>query len=209
VRPRSEGPPSDAGLRAALVTRTGATFPFVETSLSIGSTPDDELQVESKSSISRRFGLTRRAGRWVGVLTDPAAPDDERRPRVVHDGEEFTVGLTPLRLVLPRPLPSPESRTEETASVLRVCYVAGDWTYVDKEEFVIGRSRQCDLTVTCPSVSRRHCRIIRRGDKWLIEDLESASGLWRGEDPLVEPEPIQHGDRFRIGDQTLQFELKI
>lgn len=41
---------------------------------------------------------------------------------------------------------------------------------------VIGRSKECDLTINHPSLSRRHCKITEQKDGWWIEDLGSRGG---------------------------------
>jgi hypothetical protein len=43
---------------------------------------------------------------------------------------------------------------------------------------VVGRSRDCDLVLSDPSVSGRHARLSWRGDRILVEDLGSANGTW-------------------------------
>src|SRR5581483_2730539 len=43
-------------------------------------------------------------------------------------------------------------------------------------ETVIGRGAQCDLIIDDASLSRRHCRVFRSGDSFVIEDLGSRNG---------------------------------
>jgi two-component system, cell cycle response regulator len=43
-------------------------------------------------------------------------------------------------------------------------------------ETVIGRGAQCDLSIDEGSLSRRHCRVFRSGDTFVIEDLGSRNG---------------------------------
>ncbi len=47
---------------------------------------------------------------------------------------------------------------------------------VDREEVVIGRSPECDVVIPDRQVSRRHARLIRRGDAYFIQDLGSKNG---------------------------------
>jgi diguanylate cyclase (GGDEF)-like protein len=44
------------------------------------------------------------------------------------------------------------------------------------QETVIGRGSQCQLHIDDVSLSRRHCRILRSGDSFVIEDLASRNG---------------------------------
>ena len=43
-------------------------------------------------------------------------------------------------------------------------------------EAVVGRGVQCDLSIDDGALSRRHCRVFRSGDTFVIEDLGSLNG---------------------------------
>lgn len=208
LRPAEDGPPSDAGQTPVLISRTGQVHPIVEGRITLGGGDDEQIRLTSHRPAHYVLGLGRRGGRWVGLLWNQDEPAESRQPQVVHDGESFTLGGAWFRLSLPRKLPSAEAKTTETSAFMRVCYVPGEWATIDKDEFVIGRSKHCDLVVKCPTVSRRHCKVTRRGHEYFIEDLESAGGVWLGEEVIKGPTRIAHHGRFRIGDQTLEFELR-
>lgn len=70
---------------------------------------------------------------------------------------------------------------------------------VKKEEFVIGRSPECQLVAGSTSISRRHCVITRDGTKVTIQDLGSRNGtLVNGQKTEGEVE-LQSGDEITIG----------
>ncbi len=46
------------------------------------------------------------------------------------------------------------------------------------EGFLIGRQSDCGLQLSLDIVSRRHARIVREGDNWTIQDLDSANGTF-------------------------------
>jgi DNA-binding NtrC family response regulator len=54
---------------------------------------------------------------------------------------------------------------------------AGGWVLPlpEKEQMIVGRSAECDVTIADPSVSRRHLRVFV-GDELAVEDLGSANG---------------------------------
>ena len=56
----------------------------------------------------------------------------------------------------------------------------------------IGRSPDNDIQIKDASVSRNHLKIIRRGDKFFIEDLNSRNGT------LVNDIQIRSGEEFEI-----------
>jgi adenylate cyclase len=43
----------------------------------------------------------------------------------------------------------------------------------DADSFVIGRDAECDLPITHHLISRRHCSIEKRGDKFVLADQSS------------------------------------
>jgi pSer/pThr/pTyr-binding forkhead associated (FHA) protein len=55
-------------------------------------------------------------------------------------------------------------------------------------------------------VSRRHARIIRRGDDFFLEDLNSMNGTFlnRSKLPAHTPVPFQDGDELRLGNLVLR-----
>ena len=55
------------------------------------------------------------------------------------------------------------------------------------------------------SVSRRHARIVRRGDAYELEDLGSTGGTTLNGRPLTGPTRLRDGDRIELGDCTLAF----
>lgn len=92
---------------------------------------------------------------------------------------------------------------------------------LEKQENLVGRRDpqsnifpEIDLSKYDPQtkISRRHARIWREGDHFLIEDLGSSNGtiLMAGYSDIVRLQPRQphildNGDRLRLGDTTLHF----
>ena len=65
--------------------------------------------------------------------------------------------------------------------------------------FVIGRSREANLTIPHPMVSRRHCLIFEDRGTVRMQDLGSLNGTFRG-DERVQDITLQDGDEFLIGN---------
>ncbi len=68
----------------------------------------------------------------------------------------------------------------------------------------IGRSLQCDVTISDPGVSRLHAELIREADGWLIRDAKSTNGT-RVNDVLVQQSQIFNGDVICLGNSELTF----
>jgi FhaA, N-terminal domain/FHA domain len=75
------------------------------------------------------------------------------------------------------------------------------------ERVLIGRSRECDIVVSDPNVSRRHIEL-RRGERgWAAVDLGSTNGMKINGRRLSHAE-LEPGDRITIGISDLTFELE-
>jgi len=65
---------------------------------------------------------------------------------------------------------------------------------VGSEELVIGRSSKCDLSIPDRFLSRRHARLHREAESWLIEDLGSRNGTFVNGRRVDRPHAIRPGD---------------
>jgi len=53
---------------------------------------------------------------------------------------------------------------------------AGRRVSVENERFLVGKDDACDLAIADPTVSRKHFEILKKGDSFLIRDLDSTNG---------------------------------
>jgi Nif-specific regulatory protein len=73
----------------------------------------------------------------------------------------------------------------------------------DGETFV-GRESSCAIQLNDSSVSRRHCRLTRRGELFFVSDSESLNGTFVNGEAANET-VLQNGDRIAVGDFVLTF----
>lgn len=99
---------------------------------------------------------------------------------------------------------SPRSAPEKARKTLYVVNSAGDMHKIDKDTFIIGRSRTCDLVIPSSKVSRQHSGICRENGEHYIEDLGSANGVWK-DGVKIQKEKIKDGDEFMISEEVLKF----
>lgn len=72
----------------------------------------------------------------------------------------------------------------------------------------IGRAVENEIVISDPTVSRSHARVDIRTEGCFIVDAGSASGVEKmGFRVGREPERLQSGDEFRLGDTILKFEV--
>lgn len=72
---------------------------------------------------------------------------------------------------------------------------------------VIGRSREADLTIAHPMVSRRHCELFEVQGLVRIRDLGSLNGTLVGGKEVTEA-PLRPNDEFSIGPLTFRVEYE-
>ena len=72
----------------------------------------------------------------------------------------------------------------------------------------IGRSRQADIVIDDPNVSRQHAEVRPRGGAWVLTDLGSTNGSRLNGRQITGSEVIQAGDEIEIGTSVITFELE-
>jgi len=76
---------------------------------------------------------------------------------------------------------------------------------IEKGEYIIGRSAECDFVLDGKEVSRCHARIFYEDGKFKIEDLNSTNGTYLN-GKRISITDLKHGDEINIGDFTIIFD---
>ena len=98
------------------------------------------------------------------------------------------------------------SRVEPPRHGTRSLLVSDDKrTVLTGDSFVIGRSRECDLVIDDPNVSRKHAELQREGGGWSIRDLGSTNGI-KLNGRRSDGGPLSPGDEITLGLSRLTFE---
>jgi serine phosphatase RsbU (regulator of sigma subunit) len=71
------------------------------------------------------------------------------------------------------------------------------------EELIIGRLSDSDIVITNPYVSRKHAKIIRRGDAFFVCDINSTHGTFVNGSRVSE-QRLLPGDRISLGHDQVQ-----
>ncbi|MEM4722011.1 MAG: FHA domain-containing serine/threonine-protein kinase [Candidatus Methanomethylicaceae archaeon] len=81
--------------------------------------------------------------------------------------------------------------------------VQGAWSgqvfAIYKSPFIIGRSRECQLVIPDPTVSRRHAIIIIGRKTVYIQDAGSKAGTYVDGQRILDPVPLRVGSKIGIG----------
>jgi hypothetical protein len=83
----------------------------------------------------------------------------------------------------------------------------GKRTVLSGSRVLIGRSRDCDVTLEDPNASRRHAELRNEDGRWIVTDLGSTNGV-KVNGRRVEEAVLQPGDELALGLARLRFELE-
>lgn len=77
---------------------------------------------------------------------------------------------------------------------------------ITRDVTVIGRREDCDFRIPLGEVSRKHCRLIRDGEQFRVEDLGSSNGTYVNGKRIQEAS-LSAGDTFQIGPLAFVLQL--
>jgi hypothetical protein len=107
----------------------------------------------------------------------------------------------------PKASPATQAATPEELGVERevvTLTVDGAQHTIDKQTIVIGRSKDCDIRLSDPNVSRRHAEIRQEGTAYWLIDLESTNGsVVNGR--RQQRAKLESDDRITLGSTDLLF----
>jgi pSer/pThr/pTyr-binding forkhead associated (FHA) protein len=119
------------------------------------------------------------------------------RPEIEHTQVLSSRELDRAAFSMPAPVPGRYLAIQSGTELVALTLNAGAVTR-------IGRGLSADVHLDDASVSRRHARIVERGDRaWLLDD-RSMNGTWvNGE--RVDAAILSHGDEIVLGRVALRF----
>ncbi len=72
---------------------------------------------------------------------------------------------------------------------------------LEEDSLLIGREKDCGLTLTDRQVSRQHAVVFRRGDRYFLRDERSRNGTFLNGDLVTAPRLLQDGDEIGIASR--------
>ena len=76
----------------------------------------------------------------------------------------------------------------------------------DRDEITIGRSHDNTIQLNDPSVSSQHCRFVRSGETYTVNDLGSTNGSFVNGMQVTETIEIHPKDIVQLGDMEIIFD---
>jgi hypothetical protein len=158
------------------------------------SPPKVQLEIDDDLDLGV-FGIATRMVQKAGAQADEA-PADQPEPNATMvykpaaPGAQATEAASPVDLGIQR----------ETA----VLSWHGTRHELKERRVVLGRSKDADLQVTDPNVSRRHAEVRQEGATYWLVDLDSTNGV-EVKGKRVKRLKLEDGTRFTIGGTEITF----
>ena len=127
-------------------------------------------------------------------------PPDEDAEEAVEEASGATM------IYKPRTQPTEEVSLGELGVEREVGVLswAGRRRILDSKRAVVGRSRDADVQIEDPNISRRHAEVVQQGSTWWVVDLGSTNGV-EVDGRRVQRAKLDDGTSFVIGETTVTF----
>jgi hypothetical protein len=135
-------------------------------------------------------------------MVQPAGRAEEGPPTDVEPNA--TMVYKPSAAPVPQPTEAASAVELGVQREVAVLSWEGKRQEVEKRRVVIGRSKDADIQVTDPNVSRRHAELRQEGATYWLVDLDSTNGVEVG-GKRVKRLKLEDGSRFTIGSTELSF----
>ncbi len=150
---------------------------------------------------------------------EPAGPAEGQLPAEEASAPQPSLPLPPPAVAGPPPggrtmvystaerMAEPLEQSARVRHETAVLVVDGKRMAVGEGGATVGRSRQCDIVVDDPNVSRRHAELRPRGGSWVLTDLGSTNGSRVNGRAASSPTVVKPGDEIELGTAVMRFEL--
>jgi hypothetical protein len=161
------------------------------------SPPKVELETDDDLDVGV-FGIATRMVQPAGKQAEGPGTDAEPGATMVY-----------------KPTAAPTQATEAASAVdlgiqreVAVLSWDGNRKELDKRRAVIGRSKDADVQVNDPNVSRRHAELRQEGATYWLVDLDSTNGV-EVKGKRVKRLKLEDGTRFTIGSTEIAFSREL
>jgi pSer/pThr/pTyr-binding forkhead associated (FHA) protein len=140
-----------------------------------------------------------------GIATRMVQPDRRRDTPAEAPAPDVEPGAT--MIYKPSPLDTQPAGPATLGVERELVYLRfdGDRREITKRRTVIGRSKDCDVQLSDPNVSRRHAELRQEGTAYWIIDLDSTNGI-EVNGRRAKRAKLDHGDTVTLGSTDLEFE---
>jgi hypothetical protein len=161
--------------------------------LALVTRPTIEFQTDDRLNLGE-FGIQTQL---VGAAAEEAAAESAEAPSAGDFGH--TMVYSPDLDSRPVDVPPPAGRAMLVGEGRRIV--------LSGSRVLIGRSRDSDVPIDDPNVSRRHAELRQEDGAWIVTDLGSTNGV-KVNGRRTEQAALNPGDELTLGLARLRFELE-
>ena len=159
--------------------------------ITLGTSPRVAFKTDERLRLGE-FGIQARQVQAPQREEDPPSQGDEGHTMVYSVSDRVA-----------EPLREPDPRRGRAR--LRV---EGRSEPVGSKGAVLGRSRDADVVLDDPNVSRHHAEVRPSGGSWIVNDLGSTNGIKVNGRRVNGPQSLKRGDVIELGTSRVTFELE-
>jgi hypothetical protein len=159
--------------------------------VSLVTRPTIEFRTDEKLRLGE-FGIQARMVRPAGPAEEEPSQGDHGHTMVYSASDR-----------LAQPLREPDHR--RGSARLRI---DGRTELLGSSGAVLGRSRDVDVVVDDPNVSRRHAEVRPSGGSWTVRDLGSTNGVKVNGRRIHGPQSLKRGDVIELGTARVTFDVE-
>jgi hypothetical protein len=155
------------------------------------TSPKVKLETDEELAVGE-FGIATRLVRGPRGQTPPSPPEPVGQTTIYRPDPA------------PEPEPEPEPSVEEVAPEPAALTIAGRRHELGPRPLVLGRSKDADIRITDPNVSRRHAEVRPSANGYTIVDLDSTNGI-EIDGKRVKELALTNGASFLIGSTEVVY----
>ena len=159
--------------------------------IALATRPQIEFKTDERLRLGE-FGIQARMVRPPAQEHEPVSQGDEGHTMVYSMSERVS-----------EPLREPDPR--RGTARLRI---GARTELVGSQGAVLGRSRDSDVVLDDPNVSRHHAEVRPSGGSWIVNDLGSTNGIKLNGRRIRGPESLKRGDVIELGTTHVTFDLE-
>jgi hypothetical protein len=160
--------------------------------ITLGTSPRVAFKTDERLRLGE-FGIQARRVQAPQREHDPPSQGDEGHTMVYSVSERVS-----------EPLREPDPRRGRAR--LRIEGARAE--VVGSQGAVLGRSRDADVVLDDPNVSRHHAEVRPSGGSWIVNDLGSTNGIKVNGRRIDGPQSLKRGDVIELGTSRVTFELE-
>ena len=161
-----------------------------------------QVRFETEDSLRfGEFGITAKLTGGDGPREKGAPQDTSGQTRIFRTEETGAQGTSAIS-------PEEAQRHGLAREVVEIVTKEGSFPLEGRGPWTVGRSQENDIVIPDPNVSRKHARLSRADNGYVVEDLGSTNGTLLDGAP-IDRERIESGDELTFGQSTARFVRRI